>query len=161
MFTLKRRTAGNLAVELKLDVGTSGNSSAAFKSVRGLADRQGFKATLIVAVSSQTSILQNARRRLRVPDLYSGSAIRRAGRLRVGSATRVHLSRRSPRPTCWGPPEHDVTLASVNFDVFGSSAFCAGHGFAPVPVVNRFRDIQRHHTSITKTIDCVYGHTTD
>jgi hypothetical protein len=40
MFTLKRRTAGNLAVELKLDVGTSGNSSAAFKSC---ADRQRFK----------------------------------------------------------------------------------------------------------------------
>ena len=54
-FTLKRRTAGNLAVGLTLDVGTWGNSIAAFMRVLGLADGQGFKATLILPVSSPTA----------------------------------------------------------------------------------------------------------
>jgi hypothetical protein len=50
-FTLRRRTAGNLAVELTLDVGTWGNAIAAFMRVVGLADGQGFKATLSLPVS--------------------------------------------------------------------------------------------------------------
>ena len=51
-FTLKRRTAGNLAVELKVDVGTWSNSIAAFMRVKGLVEGQGFKATLLLPVSS-------------------------------------------------------------------------------------------------------------
>ena len=54
-FTLKRRTAGNLAVGLTLDVGTWGNSIAAFMRVLGLADGQGFKAMLILPVSRQAA----------------------------------------------------------------------------------------------------------
>ena len=54
-FTLKRRTAGNLAVGLTLDVGTWGNSIAAFMRVLGLADGQGFKATLILPISRQAA----------------------------------------------------------------------------------------------------------
>jgi hypothetical protein len=54
-FTLKRRTAGNLAVELKLDVGTWSNSIAAFMRVVGLVDGQGFKATLLLPVSHRPS----------------------------------------------------------------------------------------------------------
>src|ERR1700722_1184420 len=49
-FTLRRRTAGNLAVELTLDVGTCGNAIAAFMRVVGLADGHGFKATLSLPV---------------------------------------------------------------------------------------------------------------
>ena len=50
-FTLKRRTAGNLAVELTFDVGTWSNSIAAFMRVLGLVEGQGFKATLLLPVS--------------------------------------------------------------------------------------------------------------
>jgi hypothetical protein len=51
-FTLRRRTVGNLAVELKFDVGTWSNSIAAFMRVLGLVEGQGFKATLLLPVSS-------------------------------------------------------------------------------------------------------------
>ena len=54
-FTLRRRTAGNLAVELQLDVGTWSNSIAAFMRVVGLVDGQGFKATLLLPASRQAS----------------------------------------------------------------------------------------------------------
>ncbi len=50
-FTLRRRTAGNLAVELTLDVGAWGNKIAAFMRVTGLANGQGFKAMLPLPVS--------------------------------------------------------------------------------------------------------------
>jgi hypothetical protein len=50
--TLKRRTAGNLAVELKFDVGTWSNSIAAFMRVLGLVEGQGFTAMLLLPVSS-------------------------------------------------------------------------------------------------------------
>jgi hypothetical protein len=50
-FTLRRRTAGHLAVELSLDVGTWGNAILAHMKVLGLLDGQGFKATLPLPVS--------------------------------------------------------------------------------------------------------------
>ena len=54
-FTLRRRTPGNLAVELKLDVGTWSHSIVGFMRVLGLVDGQGFKATLMLPVSRQAS----------------------------------------------------------------------------------------------------------
>jgi hypothetical protein len=51
-FTLRRRTAGHLAVELALDVGTWGNAILAHMKVLGLVDGQGFKATLPLPVSA-------------------------------------------------------------------------------------------------------------
>jgi hypothetical protein len=45
-FTLQRRTPGNLAVALHLDVGTWSNSVTAMMQVIGLKDGRGFKATL-------------------------------------------------------------------------------------------------------------------
>jgi len=46
MFMLRRRTPGNLTVELELDVGTWSSSLMAFFRVQGLVAGQGFKATL-------------------------------------------------------------------------------------------------------------------
>lgn len=54
-FTLGRRTPGNLAVEIKLDVGTWSNAVSAFMRVVGLVDGQGFKATLLLPVSRRAS----------------------------------------------------------------------------------------------------------
>jgi hypothetical protein len=50
-FVLRRRTTGNLTVELKLDVGTWNNALMAFFFVQGLIDGQGFKATLNLPVA--------------------------------------------------------------------------------------------------------------
>ena len=47
-FTLRRRTIGNLAAELRLDVGTWSNQIMALFLVLGLIDGIGFKATLIL-----------------------------------------------------------------------------------------------------------------
>jgi hypothetical protein len=54
-FALKRRTSGNLAVEVRLDVGTWSDAVAAFMKVVGLVDGQGFKATLLLPVSPRAS----------------------------------------------------------------------------------------------------------
>jgi hypothetical protein len=54
-FTLRRRTTGNLTVELKLDVGTWSHAVMAFMKVVGMVDGQGFKATLLLPVSRQAS----------------------------------------------------------------------------------------------------------
>jgi len=51
MFILRRRTPGNLTVELELSVGTWSNSLMAFFRVQGLVDGQGFKATLNLPVT--------------------------------------------------------------------------------------------------------------
>jgi hypothetical protein len=50
-FKLKRRTQGNLTVELDFDVGTWSNSLTAIMKVIGLVNGLGFKATLMLPVS--------------------------------------------------------------------------------------------------------------
>jgi len=50
-FSLRRRTVGNLTVELALDVGTWSNLLMAFFHVQGLIDGEGFRATLPLPVS--------------------------------------------------------------------------------------------------------------
>jgi hypothetical protein len=55
-FTLKRRTAGNLTVELHLDVGTWSNHMMTFFRVRGLADGKAFKGSMILPVTRRAVI---------------------------------------------------------------------------------------------------------
>jgi hypothetical protein len=54
-FTLQRRTPGNLAVTLHLDVGTWSSSISAFLQVIGLKDGRGFKATLSLPASRRAA----------------------------------------------------------------------------------------------------------
>ena len=80
-FTLRRRTAGHLAVELALDVGTWGNAILAHMKVLGLVDGQGFKATLPLPVSAQRNaraVPDRRRRALGPHRRQSGGAGRRA-----------------------------------------------------------------------------------
>lgn len=54
-FTLRRRTPGNLSVELYLDVGTWSNQVTAFFRVQGLVDGSGFKAALGLPVAPRAA----------------------------------------------------------------------------------------------------------
>jgi hypothetical protein len=54
-FTLRRRTPGNLSVELHLDVGTWSNQVTAFFRVQGLVDGSGFKAALALPVAPRAA----------------------------------------------------------------------------------------------------------
>jgi hypothetical protein len=55
-FTLRRRTPGNLTVELMLDVGTWSNMALAIFRVLGLVNGAGFKATLFLPVSRRAAV---------------------------------------------------------------------------------------------------------
>jgi hypothetical protein len=55
-FTLRRRTPGNLTVELSLDVGTWSNLVMAIFRVQGLVNGIGFKATLILPVARRAMV---------------------------------------------------------------------------------------------------------
>ena len=55
-FTLRRRTPGNLTVELILDVGTWSNMALAIFRVLGLVNGAGFKATLFLPVSRRAAV---------------------------------------------------------------------------------------------------------
>jgi hypothetical protein len=45
--------------------------------------------------------------------------------------------------------------------VLGSTAFCLGHHFIPVPVVFGLGNIQRHDAGVTIPINGVYGQASD
>jgi hypothetical protein len=55
-FTLRRRTPGNLTVDLLLDVGTWSNLVMAIFRVQGLVNGIGFKATLILPVAPRATV---------------------------------------------------------------------------------------------------------
>jgi hypothetical protein len=54
-FMLRRRTPGNLTVELELDVGTWSNAIMVFFRVQGLIDGQGFKALINLPVARRAA----------------------------------------------------------------------------------------------------------
>jgi hypothetical protein len=54
-FILRRRTPGNLTVELELDVGTWSNAIMVFFRVQGLIDGQGFKALINLPVARRAA----------------------------------------------------------------------------------------------------------
>jgi hypothetical protein len=56
IFTLRRRTPGNLTAELMLDVGTWSNMVLAILRVLGLVNGAGFKATLFLPVSRRAAV---------------------------------------------------------------------------------------------------------
>jgi hypothetical protein len=62
-FMLRRRTHGNLTVELDLDVGTWNNAIMVFFRVQGLIDGQGFKATLNLPVARRADARDRPRGR--------------------------------------------------------------------------------------------------
>jgi hypothetical protein len=55
-FTLRRRTASNLTVELRLDVGTWSNLVIGLFRVLGMTNGVGFKATLIPPVARRAAV---------------------------------------------------------------------------------------------------------